>query len=27
MRTLVEDGLIKVTMGITTYEEIMSAAT
>ncbi len=27
MRTLVEDGLIKVTMGITTFEEIMSAAT
>ncbi|MDI6641174.1 MAG: ATPase, T2SS/T4P/T4SS family [Elusimicrobiota bacterium] len=27
MRTLVEDGLIKVTLGITTYEEVMSAAT
>ncbi|MEW6556210.1 MAG: ATPase, T2SS/T4P/T4SS family [Elusimicrobiota bacterium] len=27
MRTLVEDGLVKVTMGITTYEEIMAAAT
>ncbi|MBU2568276.1 MAG: Flp pilus assembly complex ATPase component TadA, partial [Elusimicrobia bacterium] len=27
MRTLVQDGLIKVTMGVTTYEEIMGAAT
>ncbi|MDD5687310.1 MAG: ATPase, T2SS/T4P/T4SS family [Elusimicrobia bacterium] len=27
MRTLVEDGLIKVTMGLTTFDEVMTAAT